>query len=115
MGLSWQLGFIIGPAAGGAVLGTEPLALWPIMASLSLVGALYALRLERFLQAEVRRNPRREEARRFIAFSGSSFAAAVSWLGDDLLRRLRLRGASGAGAAVPSRSVRCSHRRYSIY
>lgn len=61
MGFSWQLGFIIGPAAGGAVLGAEPFALWPIMAGLSLIGSLYALRLERFLPAPVRRNPRREE------------------------------------------------------
>lgn len=60
LGFSWQLGFIIGPATGGAVLGAEPLALWPIMAGLSLVGALYALRLERILPAKVRRNPRRE-------------------------------------------------------
>ncbi len=58
MGFSWQLGFIVGPAAGGAVMGAEPLAWWPLTAALSLVGALYALRLDRLLPDAVRVTPR---------------------------------------------------------
>ena len=44
--LSWQVAFIIGPAIGGAILGAQPLALWPLAATLALVGAAWALRLE---------------------------------------------------------------------
>ena len=57
MGFSWQLGFIVGPAAGGAIMGAEPLALWPLMAVVSAGGAVYALRLERRLPDEVRVTP----------------------------------------------------------
>jgi MFS family permease len=32
-GFSWQLGFIVGPAAGGFLLGAAPLALWPVAAA----------------------------------------------------------------------------------
>jgi MFS family permease len=57
--LSWQGAFIIGPAIGGAILGAEPLALWPLAATLALVGAAWALRLEPRLPRVARRTPAR--------------------------------------------------------
>jgi hypothetical protein len=54
---SWQVGWIVGPAAGGFVLQHAPLALWPLAASLNLVGAGCALALERALPQSVRRTP----------------------------------------------------------
>jgi len=47
--ISWQVGFIVGPAVGGFVLHSEPLALWALAAALCLAGAAWALRLERHL------------------------------------------------------------------
>jgi len=44
--ISWQVAFILGPAIGGFVLHSEPLALWALAAALCLVGAVWALRLE---------------------------------------------------------------------
>jgi MFS family permease len=61
MGFSWQLGFIIGPGLGGAVLGAEPLSLWPLMSVVCLAGALYATRIEPLLPARARLTPTREE------------------------------------------------------
>ena len=55
---SWQVGWIIGPAAGGFLLQHAPFALWPVMASVSLVAAGWALTLERMLPEWVRRTPR---------------------------------------------------------
>jgi MFS family permease len=57
--LSWQVAFIIGPAIGGVILGAQPLALWPLAATLSLVGAAWALRLEPRLPRVARRTPAR--------------------------------------------------------
>ena len=31
--LSWQIGFIVGPALGGVVLDAQPVALWPLAAA----------------------------------------------------------------------------------
>jgi MFS family permease len=59
IGFSWQFGFILGPAAGGFILGAEPRVLWPLMACICGLGALYALRLERRLPEAVRFTPRR--------------------------------------------------------
>jgi len=59
-GFSWQLGFIVGPALAAAVLGAEPYALWPVMASLCVLASLYALLLERRLPESVRVTSRRE-------------------------------------------------------
>ena len=47
--ISWQVGFILGPAIGGIVLDAEPLALWALAAVLCLVGSAWSLRLERRL------------------------------------------------------------------
>src|SRR5581483_6286330 len=43
--MSWGVGAIVGPAAGGVVLGTAPLALWPgaAVACLAAGGAALAL------------------------------------------------------------------------
>jgi MFS family permease len=54
---SWQVGFIIGPAAGGFILQTQPFALWPVAAAVCLTGGFWALALERRLPAAVRRTP----------------------------------------------------------
>jgi predicted MFS family arabinose efflux permease len=54
---SWDLGFLIGPAAGGAILATEPLALWPLAAVICLAAGLGCLALERSLPAGLRLTP----------------------------------------------------------
>jgi MFS family permease len=56
--ISWQVGWIVGPAAGGFVLQHRPLLLWPAAAGLNVVCALAALALERRLPERVRRTPR---------------------------------------------------------
>jgi MFS family permease len=57
---SWQIGWIIGPAAGGFLLQHRPLLLWPIAAAANIAFAGAALALERRLPARVRRTPRGE-------------------------------------------------------
>jgi MFS family permease len=59
---SWQVGFIIGPAAGGFVLQAQPYALWPIAAGACLIGGVWAVLLERRLPANVRLTPEDVEA-----------------------------------------------------
>jgi MFS family permease len=54
---SWQLGWLIGPAAGGFVLQHEPLALWPAAAAICLLASAYALALERPIPAELHLTP----------------------------------------------------------
>jgi MFS family permease len=55
--LSWELGFILGPAAGGFILGAEPLALWPLAAIVCVAAGAGALALERGLPRELRLTP----------------------------------------------------------
>ena len=55
--LSWQVGWIIGPAAGGFMLQHEPLALWPAAAGVNILCAGAALALERRLPEHVRITP----------------------------------------------------------
>ena len=52
--ISWQIGWIIGPAAGGFLLQHRPLLLWPIAAAVNLACAAAALALEPQLPAGVR-------------------------------------------------------------
>ncbi|MFL5961227.1 MAG: MFS transporter [Gaiellaceae bacterium] len=59
---SWQIGWIIGPAAGGFLLQHRPLLLWPIAAGVNLACAAGALALEPQLPAAVRRTPPGEAA-----------------------------------------------------
>jgi MFS family permease len=55
---SWQLGFIMGPAAGALILATAPVALWLLAAGACALAAAYSLRLDRQLPDRVRRTPR---------------------------------------------------------
>ncbi|HET8556950.1 MAG TPA: MFS transporter [Gaiellaceae bacterium] len=58
--ISWQIGWILGPAAGGFFLQHRPLLLWPIAAAVNLACAAGALALEPRLPAKVRRTPHGE-------------------------------------------------------
>ena len=58
--ISWQIGWIVGPAAGGFFLQHRPLLLWPIAAGVNLACAAGALALEPRLPAKVRRTPHGE-------------------------------------------------------
>lgn len=60
--ISWQMGWIVGPAAGGFLLQHRPLLLWPIAAGVNLVAAAGALALEPRLPESVRRTPHGEAA-----------------------------------------------------
>jgi hypothetical protein len=55
--MSWELGFVIGPAIGGFVLAFAPLALWPIAGSVLALSVIAVLRTERRLPPELRRTP----------------------------------------------------------
>ena len=56
--LSWQVGFTIGPAAGGALLAASPTGLWIAMAAVCVAGGFASLTLERGLPEGLRRVPR---------------------------------------------------------
>jgi MFS family permease len=60
--ISWQIGWIVGPAAGGFLLQHRPLLLWPIAAVVNLLCAACALALEPRLPERVRRTPQEETA-----------------------------------------------------
>jgi MFS family permease len=55
--LSWEIGFVIGPAAGGFVLASEPLVLWPLAATVCIAAGAGALALERSIPRELRLTP----------------------------------------------------------
>jgi MFS family permease len=55
--ISWDIGFILGPAIGGFVLEAEPLALWPLAAAVCLVAGAGAIALERTIPRELRLTP----------------------------------------------------------
>jgi MFS family permease len=55
---SWQLGWLVGPAAGGFVLQWEPRALWPAVAVICLLASTYALSLERLIPPQLHLTPR---------------------------------------------------------
>ena len=54
---SWQLGWLVGPAAGGFVLQHDPLALWPAAAGICLLASLYSLALETRIPARLHLTP----------------------------------------------------------
>jgi len=56
---SWQLGFTIGPAVGGFLLGVWPSGLWLIAAGGCAAAGLGALALEQSIPRAVRRSPAR--------------------------------------------------------
>jgi MFS family permease len=55
--LSWQVGFALGPALGGAGLALSPTGVWLAAASLCAVGAVFALVVEGALPPRARRTP----------------------------------------------------------
>jgi MFS family permease len=55
--LSWQVGFTVGPAAGGALLGATPSGLWLVMAGALVAMGAVTLTLERQLPESLRRAP----------------------------------------------------------
>jgi predicted MFS family arabinose efflux permease len=55
--MSWEIGFVVGPAIGGFVLDHEPLALWPLAAAVCLLAGMGALALERGIPRELRLTP----------------------------------------------------------
>ena len=55
--ISWDIGFIVGPAVGGFVIGAEPLALWPLAAVVCLAAGAGALALDRSLPGHLRLTP----------------------------------------------------------
>lgn len=55
--ISWEIGFVVGPAIGGFVLGREPLALWPLAAFMCLLAGAGALALERGIPPRLRLTP----------------------------------------------------------
>jgi MFS family permease len=59
--ISWQAGWIVGPAAGGFFLEHAPLLLWPTAAAVNLLCSGWALALERRLPRHARVTPGRIE------------------------------------------------------
>jgi predicted MFS family arabinose efflux permease len=55
--ISWEIGFVIGPAIGGFILDHRPLALWPLAAGVCLLAGVGALALERGIPRELRLTP----------------------------------------------------------
>ena len=55
--ISWEIGFVIGPAVGGFVLDRQPLALWPLAAGVCLLAGAGALALERGIPPRLRLTP----------------------------------------------------------
>jgi MFS family permease len=68
--ISWQIGWIVGPAVGGFFLQHRPLLLWPVAAAVNLACAGAGLALERQLPERVRRTPREEAQALPVAASG---------------------------------------------
>ena len=68
--ISWQIGWIVGPAAGGFLLEHGPLLLWPLAAGANILCAAAALALERRLPADVRRTPTGEAVPVAVLTSG---------------------------------------------
>jgi MFS family permease len=54
---SWQLGWLVGPAAGGFALQHEPLALWPAAAGICVLASVYSLALETRIPSHLRLTP----------------------------------------------------------
>ena len=55
--LSWQIGFALGPALGGAGLAVSPNGVWIAAAALCTVGAACTLAVEGALPSRARRTP----------------------------------------------------------
>jgi MFS family permease len=55
--MSWEVGFVLGPAIGGVILAVEPLALWPIAAAALALSVVAVLRTENRLPPALRKTP----------------------------------------------------------
>ena len=75
MGFSWQGGFMVGPAVGGALLGSGPVALPVACAAVCAFAVVGALVTERGLSGEHLRTPR-------VAPAGATPAAALGPVGS---------------------------------
>lgn len=58
-GFSWQLGFIVGPATGAALLGASPRLLWLAAAAVCVAAGAAALRLDAHVAGEAAITPAR--------------------------------------------------------
>lgn len=56
--MSWEVGFVVGPAVGGFVLAAQPLALWPLAAGVLAASVVLVLRTERRLPPALRVTPK---------------------------------------------------------
>lgn len=74
--LSWQVGFTLGPAVGGALLAASPTGLWIVMGVVLLVGSVATLALERGVPEALRRTPRSVEPESPIATPAATPARA---------------------------------------
>jgi MFS family permease len=68
--ISWQIGWIVGPAAGGFLLQHRPLLLWPLAAGANVLCAVAAIALERRLPERVRVTPHGDTAPLPVPTSG---------------------------------------------
>jgi MFS family permease len=106
--LSWQTGWIIGPAGGGFLLQHAPFALWFVTAGVSAAAAVWALALERALPASVRLTPRVDS----VAGVGGTMAKMAPATDDPLSTGAEPAphpanpAATGGGRAAPARSRR---------
>lgn len=73
MGLSWQAGFMIGPAVGATLLAIGPLALPIACAGVCLAALAGALATERGLPADHARTPR-------VSARGASSSTLMKWI-----------------------------------
>ncbi len=55
--VSWEIGFVLGPAIGGVILAVAPLALWPIAGTALALSVIAVLRTENRLPPSLRRTP----------------------------------------------------------
>jgi MFS family permease len=55
--LSWNVGFALGPAIGGVLLGAAPALLWIVVGAMCVAGAIAAIALERALPERVLHTP----------------------------------------------------------
>lgn len=59
---SWQLGFIVGPAVGAAVLANAPTAVWLLGAGVCVIAGVVSLRVDGLLPERARTTPARRAA-----------------------------------------------------
>jgi MFS family permease len=106
--LSWQTGWIIGPAVGGFLLQHAPYALWILAAGVCAAAAAWALALERVLPASVRLTPHVDS----VAGVGGTMAKMAPATDDPLSTGAEPAphpanaAATGGGRPAPARGAR---------